>query len=435
MSLWKWFFGVIGGIVISLSLYWALAYIFLDLDVVAFHYYDNTSNQNFVDLTFRGGSNTLTNLDGAAELSCPGSFSFLQEPLFGEQEGVEDCKVTNTGFPILTFSCRNIYPHGGLSIVSKTASLPDNCSVKLNYRVDLSGPLFRIPRQSTLYEISLPTQSMVQTYVKQQVEQPTINLTFEIAQIRRSFHNGGRVIMYTQIISNLTGTYKLTAEWYNSSNISQLTYVRNSSFSDELNLTPFLVKSYFHWNGVHTQNSSEVGFRLVLRKGTEYFERFAVMNLTVNDSLLPFLWDDHRINTSNKVITMKAIETSIASGSEELPQSMALLNLTRSVIAVPPEYESLLYYDSTEVDSITAFNKGEGTSSEYSDIYVTLLRSVGIPARTLSHLNENGLYYYYAEVFIDGLGWLPVDVMNYSSNLGDCVVNCTQVVVHDISLI
>ena len=67
-----------------------------------------------------------------------------------------------------------------------------------------------------------------------------------------------------------------------------------------------------------------------------------------------------------------------------------------------------------------ALRRGTGDCSEYSDLYVTIARGLGIPAvRALGYIIENwnealGEYEYYGHawplVYIPGYGWIPVEV-------------------------
>lgn len=59
-----------------------------------------------------------------------------------------------------------------------------------------------------------------------------------------------------------------------------------------------------------------------------------------------------------------------------------------------------------------AINLGKGVCSEFSDVFVTLCRASGLPAKVIKGLNtyfNNDPTHQWAEVFITGLGWVPFD--------------------------
>jgi transglutaminase-like putative cysteine protease len=61
---------------------------------------------------------------------------------------------------------------------------------------------------------------------------------------------------------------------------------------------------------------------------------------------------------------------------------------------------------------LEAVKKYEGDCGQYSALYITLCRSLGIPARQQSGfiINDGELgYHVWSEIYMPGLGWLPVD--------------------------
>lgn len=51
-----------------------------------------------------------------------------------------------------------------------------------------------------------------------------------------------------------------------------------------------------------------------------------------------------------------------------------------------------------------------GNCGNLSSVYVSLLRTRGIPARSVLALRPDGSGHVWAEFFVDGVGWIPVDV-------------------------
>lgn len=76
--------------------------------------------------------------------------------------------------------------------------------------------------------------------------------------------------------------------------------------------------------------------------------------------------------------------------------------------------ENRLSYEQQEVrlGPLRALEGGSGDCSEYTDLFITLARACGLPARALygwAHTSENFAPHAFAEVYLPRAGWLPVD--------------------------
>ncbi|MEZ6104935.1 MAG: transglutaminase domain-containing protein [Pirellulaceae bacterium] len=77
-------------------------------------------------------------------------------------------------------------------------------------------------------------------------------------------------------------------------------------------------------------------------------------------------------------------------------------------------------YQPDPLGALRALQFGEGDCSEFSDLFVTLCRAQGIPARTSSGLlivpsqPDDTTRHRWVEVYFDELGWVPVDPLRHS---------------------
>lgn len=64
------------------------------------------------------------------------------------------------------------------------------------------------------------------------------------------------------------------------------------------------------------------------------------------------------------------------------------------------------------IDSQSAeetIKQNKGTCSEYTNVFIAIMRSKGIPARFVTGFIYGGMYHAWAEIYLKDIGWIPVD--------------------------
>jgi transglutaminase-like putative cysteine protease len=64
----------------------------------------------------------------------------------------------------------------------------------------------------------------------------------------------------------------------------------------------------------------------------------------------------------------------------------------------------------------TVLERGNGSCSEYTFVYISMCRSAGLPARYVGSVVERGdyaslddVFHRWVEVYLPGVGWVPID--------------------------
>lgn len=59
--------------------------------------------------------------------------------------------------------------------------------------------------------------------------------------------------------------------------------------------------------------------------------------------------------------------------------------------------------------ALATLEKGQGTCSEYTNLFIAIMRSQGIPARFVTGVVYEGGYHAWPEFYLYGVGWIPVE--------------------------
>ena len=59
--------------------------------------------------------------------------------------------------------------------------------------------------------------------------------------------------------------------------------------------------------------------------------------------------------------------------------------------------------------ALETLERGRGTCSEYTNVFIAIMRNKGIPARFVMGKMFLGSYHSWAEIWLEGQGWVPVD--------------------------
>ncbi len=407
---------LIGTIITGLGNYmyaWAAFHIFVDTS----YYLNPQDNQTVIQLFFyNGGFRTIKELDFAIEDNC--NLNWHSPKISGISQ---ECKLKESYQ--FTGECKKLSVKDGLDIRFKSMGLPPaNCSVKLFYEVDWPGLFFRLSSTNILDKSSHP---IMYGDEKQKIQQPKVNFTFKLNLIKPFAYRGGRSVIRSFILSNVTQDYTLTGEWFNSSSIyDPSTLIFKEPHAGHFSIPQRGSTVYYHWASIF-KNIEEIGFLGTLKDSNkQVFQEKVTIQVIDEGDLIQFLNEDEiiKFDKNSTAFVLDRIEENITT---DLSQAKLLLNESRNFLTIPKEISRKLYFNENEVNANITFYDKEGTESEFNSLYVMFLRSIGIPAR-MKYMIKDDVEYPYTEVYINEKGWIPVDVYDTSHNFGECFINCTD---------
>ena len=170
----------------------------------------------------------------------------------------------------------------------------------------------------------------------------------------------------------------------------------------------YLGLARYHFDDLEPSQSYSISIKT-------WLERYSI-ETRINDSRLRTWYDEDR--RLYKVYTAAA---------DEIPSDDELISSTASSVVRrennPYRKASLLYNEllkrleyrmkPSSSSIIENLNDGQGDSYSYTMLFTALCRAAGIPARPVAGLlvynNKQSSNHYWAEFYIEGFGWIPVD--------------------------
>jgi len=205
----------------------------------------------------------------------------------------------------------------------------------------------------------------------------------------------------------------------------KLTYVLKELPSREADLLHQLVTSIpnLYWDKavsiVRRSLQSKYGDTLYILSITKP-EKWHIVNLSIDH----FLSDYRPFTTSRKELEREYVEPLWISGEEPIEDWRYTIYLftytliynkgdiveaTKTIYSFVHEY---LEYDRAfwhRESPVTILRQGKGTCTNFSILFVAMCRSVGIPARLVRDNSITPATHAWAEVYVEGGGWIHVD--------------------------
>jgi len=125
---------------------------------------------------------------------------------------------------------------------------------------------------------------------------------------------------------------------------------------------------------------------------------------------------------------IKSLNNFIASGEDDflLVTAEILKFTTKNIKYEHSLFESISRGESSSKSALWTLHNQEGSSAECTNLFIAICRNRGIPARfvlgTIYDASFPGLYHMWAEVYLPGIGWYPVDPAGGTMNFTDIAI-------------
>jgi len=226
------------------------------------------------------------------------------------------------------------------------------------------------------------------------------------------YSNSNNIICYgfENPTAEIDENFTLIGEWFTDNFIEPI----EPEYEITLNYNKIINQERLNW--LFINNSNKIRFRIVLNRGIKPIFKEINYNLINKEELINYLKEDDLISWDDNVIREFINNTHICSKTNDEELAKELMNFVRDYMNPPAKTEDEIYYNNVTLNSMEAWNKKVGTSSEYSVVYAMLARFVGVPSRILFNPDKNKDYYF-VEVYLNDTDWIPMDIYNKSKNL------------------
>ena len=272
-----------------------------------------------------------------------------------------------------------------------------------------------------LQNIDLDKSRDNQTGQNLPIEPQAQDFLLTIEPLRESFYRGGRIVIFTSLLSNTDQNYRFNGEWFSVNRIGNETVyapIKDSPYSETFDLKKGQYVVQYRWFSISEANVASALFLGNAKpdSGTAQSKN-ATVKIVDMEELAPYLSANEKI-TINDSVTIFALKNLPKTRQSDEEHAKLLLKLTRSHMSFPNGSNETDFFEKNELDSLSAFERREGTASEFCSVYVMLLQAVGIPSRVIE-CQKNGEKYFIAEVFLEERNWTEVDVYNPDQQIGE----------------
>ncbi len=318
---------------------------------------------------------------------------------------VNDCKLGKHPTH-LDLKCKEFYKEDLIELEWSTPIKPLNCNVEIEYERSL--PYIDVIPVKVNKKSKLIENNEYEVFKGIKI----INIT----PIRNNFYSGQEIVLIYDIFSSDLYNITYTNEWYDSEGFLAN---RTRTFNDII-----VHKAHnprYAWNSFSIKSGEEnFTFKTIIRYSNNKYNESG-FNFTIyrNKNFTRYLIQDKNIRWNDTIVEwlLRGLGSSdLISYKDKNDEEKAtkLLDITRSIMVNPPEMEKILYYEEHYINSLGSFEKREGRSFEFSAVYTMFLRIIGIPSEPYkSSIDEN---YYCVRLYLEGKGWVSVDVLNTSKN-------------------
>ncbi|WP_459836682.1 transglutaminase-like domain-containing protein [Clostridium carnis] len=159
-------------------------------------------------------------------------------------------------------------------------------------------------------------------------------------------------------------------------------------------------------------NSSHQSVKQIIKKkqymevGLEIHPLLIQQQLDIED-LNKYLIPTKSIQSNSKEI-INFINKNIEEVNDSFKIIESVLKYTRN-IKFDSDLEIKIFNEGVTQDAIETIRRGKGTCCECVNVFIAIMRTFKIPSKFIVGKNSDNLYHFWAEVFVENLGWIPVE--------------------------
>lgn len=148
----------------------------------------------------------------------------------------------------------------------------------------------------------------------------------------------------------------------------------------------------------------------------EYLVNLTIADFEYTPEIAKYLNPSNKIQANHQNITNLA-NLIIENETDVLSIAKMVANWTNSNLSFDEELaKQISKGESNTQDALTTLNRRKGTCSEFSNLFIALMRNIGIPARYIRGKMFEYSYHAWAEIYLYNIGWIPIDPQGYSLN-------------------
>lgn len=128
-----------------------------------------------------------------------------------------------------------------------------------------------------------------------------------------------------------------------------------------------------------------------------------------NEEIKEYLKPSEKIESDSEVVKELA-ESTIGDETDILKIVEKTARWTANNIEYDNGLAQKIWTGTVDTQSaVKTIERRQGTCSEYTNVFIAIMRNKGIPARFVNGFMYEGVYHAWAEIYLYGVGWIPVE--------------------------
>lgn len=158
-----------------------------------------------------------------------------------------------------------------------------------------------------------------------------------------------------------------------------------------------------------SDNEGSYEVDMTIESNNDRFKSVKLDKYDYNEEVKKYIKPSAKIESDSKIIKDLA-ESIVGDETDILEIAQKTAEWTANNIEFDNDLAQRIWGGTVDTQgAIETIERRMGTCSEYTNVFIAIMRNKGIPARFVSGFMYEGVYHAWAEIYLYDVGWIPVE--------------------------